>query len=138
MGTRRGWRHWIQVYSRIALWLDLTEAVAQAGGDPGGDGSVICGGGMVTVEDVRRMLAARKLRFTAEAVRYLVALGREEGAGAFRTLDKVLRFAETVARGGEITETMLRGIQARRLGLRAAENLENRMAVRMPQKVSVA
>lgn len=139
-GHARGMESLDQLFSRVGLWLDLTEAAAEAGGgggDPGGDGAAICGGGLVTVEDVRRMLAARKLRFTAEAVRYLVALGREEGAGAFRTLDKVLSFAETVARGGEVSETMVRGIQARRLGLRAAENLENRMSLRM-QKVSVA
>ena len=70
-----------QIYSRVGIWLDLTDVAMEAGGDPGGNGAAACGGGMVTVEDVRRMLAARKLRFTAEAVRYLVALGREEGAG---------------------------------------------------------
>lgn len=133
-GHAKGLESLDQLYSRIALWLDLQEAAAQGGG--GGAAAGAGGGGLVTVEDVRKMIAARKLRLTPEAVRFLVALAREDGAGALRTVDKLLKFAQTYARGAEIDEGMLRGIQARRLGMRAAAVLEDRMAARAARVVA--
>jgi hypothetical protein len=85
---------------------------------------------MTTVEDVRRFLAARKIRVTPGAEAYLMALVNELGAGAFRAVEKVLEMAVTFARGEVIDEEMLRGIQIRRLGLNAATSLDARMTAR--------
>ncbi len=114
-----------QLASRIGLFLDLAED-AQA--DDGGRR-------MTSVEDVRRFLAARKIRVTPGAEGYLLALVNELGAGAFRAVDKILQMAVTLARGAVIDEELLRGIQIRRLGMNAATSLESRMAARVGMAV---
>ena len=120
-GHAKGYEPLDQIYSRIGLWLDLTQAAERTDGGPG----------LATIEDIRAMLAARQIRMTPDGEGYLLMLASEFGAGAFRSVDKLLQFAVKLARGEVITAEMLRGIQARRLGMRAVSALESRMAMRV-------
>jgi DNA transposition AAA+ family ATPase len=116
-GQAKGYEPLDQLYSRIGLWLDLTEIAERGDSGPG----------LASIEDIRKFLAARQLRITRDGEEYLRMLANELGGGAFRTLDKLLFLAAKLARGGEIDARMLRSIQARRLGLHAAEAMEARM-----------
>jgi DNA transposition AAA+ family ATPase len=108
-----------QLASRIGMFLNLEED-AQRGG---------MGPRLVTIEDIRRMLAARHIRVTPGAETYLMRLANEMGTGAFRGLAKLLDLAQRFTQAGEqLDEETLRAIQVRRLGASAAAVLETRMA----------
>ena len=125
-GHAKGYEPLDQIYSRITLWLDLTEVAQGTDGGPG----------LASVEDIRRFLAARQLRITPDGEAYLQALANEFGGGAYRALDKLLQLAAKFAKGAVIDAAMLRAIQARRLGVSASAVLETRMAVRAERAVS--
>jgi len=116
-----------QLASRITLFLDLEE---EAESDDGGRK-------LATVEDIRKMLAGRRIRLTPDGERFLAMLANEAGAGAFRAVAALLDFAERFATGGgPVDADMLRAIQARRLGMTAATALESRMTARAARAVS--
>lgn len=120
-GHSKGYEPLDQIYSRIGFWLNLTEVATCVDGGPG----------LATIEDVQKMLAASKVRFTPDAVRYLQMLASEFGAGAFRTVSKLVQLAENFSKDGRpVDAEMLRGIQIRRLGRQGAEALESRMQLR--------
>lgn len=120
-GHSKGYEPLDQIYSRIGLWLDMTEVATRADDGPG----------LATVEDIQQMLAANKIRVTPDGVKYLQMLASEYGEGAFRTVAKLVQLAEKFAKGAAIDAQMLRGIQRRRLGLSKSQELENRMELRM-------
>ena len=116
-----------QLASRITLFLDLEE---EATSDDGGRK-------LATVEDIRKMLAGRRIRLTPDGERYLAMLANEAGAGAFRAVAALLDLAERFAAGGTpIGADVLRAIQARRLGVSASAVLETRMAAQAESAVS--
>jgi hypothetical protein len=121
LGQAKGYESLDQLHSRIGLWLDLTEVATRADGGPG----------LYTVEDVQKVLAAGKVRVTSDGARYLQMLANEYGSGALRTVVKLVQLAEKVSKGQPINAEMLRSLQVRRLGMRAAENLETRMQARL-------
>ena len=65
-----------QLASRITLFLDLEEEAESNDG----------GRKLATVEDIRRMLAGRRIRLTPDGERFLAMLANEAGAGAFRAV----------------------------------------------------
>lgn len=130
-GRARGFEPLDQLHSRISLWLDLEEPASGSKGGPGG-------GNLASIEDVRRFLERRQLRFTPDGERWVLALVNQPGAGAWRALDKLLPLVAKLAAGRPITADMLRGVQAMRLGLHAAEVMENGMAARETLREGVA
>jgi DNA transposition AAA+ family ATPase len=120
-----------QLYSRIGLWLNLTELANQSGGGDGG------GSGLYSIEDIQKILTAGKLRITPDAARFLQILANTPGAGALRTVSKLLQLAQRHAArsNAPIDAQMLRDIQGSRLGLHAAVALEERMNLQA-QKVA--
>jgi DNA transposition AAA+ family ATPase len=126
-GHATGYEPLDQIHSRIGMWLDLTEVATGADG----------GGGLYTIEDIQKIITAGKMRITPDGTRYLQMMANEFGAGALRTVSKLLLLAvkySTDKKTGEqkpIDAELLRGIQQRRLGIRAAEALEQRMELRL-------
>jgi len=104
-----------QIFGRISWWLDLTEK-AQGGGQDGRR--------LYTVEEIRRVFAASKIRLTPDAERYLAVLANDPALGCLRQAKWLVGMAEVVAKGQPITEAMLKAIQRDRLGRRAAEMVE--------------
>jgi DNA transposition AAA+ family ATPase len=121
-GESAGYERLDQLFSRITLWLNLTEIANRADGGPG----------LYSVEDIQKILAGSKLRITPDGARYLQMLANEYGAGALRTVSKLLQLAPKFIRDDrDIDAEFLRSLQVQRLGLRAAERLETRMQARL-------
>lgn len=120
-GVAKGYEPLDQLHSRIGLWLDMTEVAARTDGGPG----------LATVEDIQKIFAQSGIRLTPDGIRYLQMLASEFNSGAFRAVVKLVQLTEKFAKGGPIDANMLRQIQVRRLGLRAAESLEQRMEARL-------
>jgi DNA transposition AAA+ family ATPase len=115
-----------QLASRITLFLDLEEDAESNDG----------GRKLATVEDIRKMLAGRRIRLTPDGERFLAMLANEAGAGAFRAVAALLDFAERFATGGgPVDADTLRAIQSRRLGVSASAALESRMTARAARAV---
>jgi DNA transposition AAA+ family ATPase len=109
-----------QIASRIKFWLNLT---AVANGDDGGPG-------LYTIDDVRRWLAAQKIRVADDAVRYLQMIANEPQMGGLRTCDGLLRVARVLAGDAPITADLLRSIFADQRGLKFVESFEQQVEIR--------
>jgi hypothetical protein len=108
-----------QIHSRVGMWVNLTEAAQQTDG----------GGGLYTIEDIQKIITAGQIRITPDGVRYLQGLANTFGAGALRTVAKLLQLAvkHSTRTGATIDAVMLRDIQSSRLGVRVAETLEQQI-----------
>lgn len=120
-GHTEGYDPLDQIFGRISLWLDLTEK-AKAGGDDGGR--------LYTVEDIRRLFAAAKIRLAPDAEHYLTNLANDPSMGCLRAAKNLVAMAETMSRGQPITAALLRTIQRNRLGKTAAATVERQIEER--------
>jgi DNA transposition AAA+ family ATPase len=115
-GKAKGFEPLDQVNSRIKVRLNLTAiAEQQSGGGPG----------LVTIEDIRKVFAAGKMRLTSDAERYLQMLANTPSFGAFRACDGLVRLAAICMGGaGTINAACLRSILRDQLGLSGPEGEE--------------
>lgn len=122
-GQAKGYESLDQLHSRIGFWLNLTEA-ANADGP---------GGGLYSIEDIRSIITAGKLRITPDGARYLQMLANIPGQGALRSVDKLLKLAakHSEKNNSVIDANILRSIQASRLGIAVAEGVERQMEMRL-------
>ena len=112
-----------QLSSRIKMWLDLRDAASRQDGGPG----------LHTIEDVRKIMAAAKMRIAADGERFLQMLANEPGQGGLRTAYALAQMATEVARDKVITAALLRDIRRQQLGHRTAEQVERQMELRVAQ-----
>jgi len=84
------------------------------------------------MQDIQKIITAGKLRMTPDATRYLHLLANLPGQGALRSIDKLLKLASKHAeKTGEVIGTnLLRSIQASRLGIRVASEIDRHLEMR--------
>jgi len=108
-----------QIFGRVSVWLDLTEK-AKGGDDDGRR--------LYSVEDIRRVFSASKIRLASDAEKFLLDMTNDPSKGCLRAAKFLVGMAVVVANGAPITAEMLRSIQRQRLGSRAAEAAERESA----------
>ncbi|HUO07072.1 MAG TPA: AAA family ATPase [Phycisphaerae bacterium] len=115
-GYRDGHDPLCQIYSRVAWWLNLTE-IAEGGGDGGHSR-------LYTIEDIRRVFAASKVRLTSDAHGYLLSLANDPGMGCLRIARRLVEMAEVASKGNPVDAEFLRRIQRERLGFTMFRRVE--------------
>ena len=121
-GKAKGHESLDQLHSRVGYWLSLTDAADSGNPD----------GGLYSMQDIQKIITAGKLRMTPDATRYLHLLANLPGQGALRSIDKLLKLASKHAeKTGEVIGTnLLRSIQASRLGIRVASEIDRHLEMR--------
>jgi DNA transposition AAA+ family ATPase len=113
-----------QIFSRIGFWLNLSEQ-AQAKGLDGG-------GCLFSVEDIRKWLNGQKIRVTDDGVRYLQMLANTPGVGGLRACYRLLQIAiGLVPEDKTIDASVLKEIRGQQLGVRASEQTDRQMEMRI-------
>jgi hypothetical protein len=110
-----------QLDSRIKFRLDLSAVANQEDGGPG----------LYTIDDIRKWLAAQKIKVGGDVERYLQMIANEPGLGGLRTCDGLLRVAAEIAGDKPITAEMLREILAEQRGARFVESFEQQVEIRL-------
>jgi DNA transposition AAA+ family ATPase len=108
-----------QVHSRVSIWLDLAAKAVE--GFDGGDG-------LYTVEQIRKVMAAGKLRITGDGVTFLRMFAHTEREGGLREARWLLKVASRIARGAEINAELLRSALSEQRGARVAERVDLAMS----------
>jgi DNA transposition AAA+ family ATPase len=112
-----------QLNRRIKYWLDLRDLAATWDGTSGG---------VYSIDDIRKIISAQKIRVTADALRYLHMVANEPAMGHLGTVcENLLLYAVKLAKGKEITAEMLRSIRREQLGEKAAEVFERQLELRV-------
>lgn len=110
-----------QIYRRIRIWLNLTEACNRANGGPG----------LFTVDDIRKVFAAQKIRLTDDGVGYLHEIANEPRMGSLGACDYLVSNVADMAGDRPISAQMLRDVRSQMLGARVAEALDRQMSLRI-------
>jgi DNA transposition AAA+ family ATPase len=98
----RGREPLAQIRSRICVARDLTDVAGSGGGDGGGDA-------LYSMEEIRRVMTAGKMRLAPDAVRYLFKLANLPDSGALRTCQNLVFIAAKInaERSSVLTAAML-------------------------------
>lgn len=99
-----------QLYSRIALFCDLSELAQDGGAD----------GGMHSIEAIRRIFARGKVRLSRDGAAFLSRLANTPAAGGLRRCRHLVQAVIDLYPGDEVTAERLRAVLGMSVGTREA------------------
>jgi DNA transposition AAA+ family ATPase len=127
-----------QIRRRIGICRDLTGRCqgrsGGGGGGGGGGGSDADGEALFSIDEIRQVFTAGKMRLTPEAIRYLFILANLPESGGLGTCANLVAMAAKVnGRADVLTADMLRAVHRLLLSQRDYSLLQERMRETEPQ-----
>jgi len=112
-----------QLYSRVALFRDLTKLENEGTGDEEP---------VVSAQDVRKIFARGKVRLTDDGANFLCAIANHPGAGGLRVCEDLVQMSVDLYPGEPVTALLLEQALRTRLGIKEAGFIIDQLELRPP------